>query len=80
MKAIPLLLIVSMQLYCVSSSTYESLEKEHTGTRERLAAISTDLEQKTRDYTGVEARLKTAEPERDAARKELLDFKNSART
>lgn len=80
MKAAALAILLSLQLYCVSSSRYETLEKENTGTRERLAAVSTDLEQKSRDYTDVEGRLKTAEAERDAARKELVELKSAAKT
>jgi len=80
MRIAAIALLVSMQLYCVSSSRYETLEKETTDVKSRLAGVSTDLEAKNREYSDVEARLKSAESDRDKAIKELAEMKNSAKT
>lgn len=79
MRIITTTLLLCMQLYCVSSSRYETLEKESADVKSRLAGVSTDLDAKNREYNDVESRLKAAEADRDRTRKELADLKASAK-
>lgn len=71
MRKTAILLLLAAQAACVSSSKYEALEQQSSQTQSRLAEVSTSLDTKTREYSDLEARLKTTETERDAAKKEL---------